>query len=66
MKVIEGSVTAAKGFKAIGAAVGIKKEVKDRGDAITGVQNAINTEKGRIDTLEQKTIPGINAKVNTL
>lgn len=41
----------------------IKKEVKDRGDAITGVQNAINTEKGRIDTLENTTIPGINAKV---
>ncbi|MBR5467667.1 MAG: bifunctional ornithine acetyltransferase/N-acetylglutamate synthase [Firmicutes bacterium] len=29
MKIIEGSVTAAKGFRAIGAAVGIKKEVKD-------------------------------------
>ena len=29
MKIIEGSVTAAKGFKAIGAAVGIKKDVKD-------------------------------------
>lgn len=41
----------------------IKKEVKDRGDAITGVQNAINTEKGRIDTLENTTVPGINAKV---
>lgn len=41
----------------------IKKEVKDRGDAITGVQNAINTEKGRIDTLENTTIPGVNAKI---
>lgn len=41
----------------------IKQEVKDRGDAITGVQNAINTEKGRIDTLEQTTIPGINNKI---
>jgi len=29
MKIIDGSVTAAKGFKAIGAAVGIKKDVKD-------------------------------------
>lgn len=41
----------------------VAQEVKDRGDAITGVQNAINTEKGRIDTLEDTTIPGINAKV---
>ncbi len=29
MKIIDGSVTAAKGFKATGAAIGIKKDVKD-------------------------------------
>lgn len=29
MKIIEGSVTAAKGFEATGAAVGIKKDIKD-------------------------------------
>ena len=29
MKIIDGSVTAAKGFRATGAAVGIKKGVKD-------------------------------------
>ena len=29
MKVIDGSVTAAKGFKAVGAAVGIKKDKED-------------------------------------
>jgi predicted nucleic acid-binding Zn-ribbon protein len=41
----------------------VAQEVKDRGDAINGVQGAINTEKGRIDILENTTIPGINAKV---
>lgn len=41
----------------------VAKEVKDRGDEITRVEGLISTEKGRIDTLENTTIPGINAKV---
>lgn len=41
----------------------VAQEVTDRGAAIQTVTNAINTEKGRIDTLEDTTIPGINSKI---
>ena len=41
----------------------VKAEAKTRGEEITRVEGLINTEKGRINTLEQTTIPGINAKV---
>ena len=41
----------------------VKAEAKTRGEEITRVEGLINTEKGRIDTLENTTIPGINAKV---
>lgn len=41
----------------------VKAEAKTRGEEITSVEGLINTEKGRIDTLENTTIPGINAKV---
>ena len=41
----------------------VKAETKTRGEEITRVEGLINTEKGRIDTLENTTIPGINAKV---
>ncbi len=41
----------------------VADEVTNRGNEITRVEGLINTEKGRIDTLENTTIPGINAKV---
>ena len=41
----------------------VKAEAKTRGEEITRVEGLINTEKGRINTLEQTTVPGINAKI---
>ena len=41
----------------------VKAEAKTRGEEITRVEGLINTEKGRINTLEQTTIPGINNKI---
>lgn len=41
----------------------VKAEAKTRGEEITRVEGLINTEKGRIDTLENTTIPGVNAKI---
>ena len=44
----------------------VKAEAKTRGEEITRVEGLINTEKGRIDTLENTTIPTINAKIGTV
>lgn len=41
----------------------VADEVTNRGNEITRVEGLINTEKGRIDTLVNTTVPGINAKV---
>lgn len=41
----------------------VKAEATTRGNEITRVEGLINTEKGRINTLEQTTVPGINAKI---
>ena len=41
----------------------VKAEAKTRGEEITRVEGLISTEKGRIDTLENTTIPGVNAKI---
>ena len=41
----------------------VRAEAKTRGEEITRVEGLINTEKGRIDTLENTTIPGVNAKI---
>jgi hypothetical protein len=41
----------------------VKAEATTRGQEITRVEGLINTEKGRINTLEQTTIPGINNKI---
>lgn len=41
----------------------VKAEATTRGQEITRVEGLISTEKGRIDTLENTTVPGINAKI---
>ena len=41
----------------------VKAEAKTRGEEIARVEGLINTEKGRINTLVDTTIPGINTKV---
>lgn len=41
----------------------VKAEATTRGQEITRVEGLISTEKGRVDTLVDTTIPGINTKV---
>ena len=41
----------------------VKEEAKTRGEEITRVEGLISDEAGRIDTLENTTIPGVNAKI---
>ncbi len=41
----------------------VKAEAKTRGEEITRVEGLISDEADRIDTLEDTTIPGINAKI---
>lgn len=41
----------------------VADEVTNRGNEITRVEGLISTEKGRVDTLVNTTVPGINAKI---